>query len=75
MNSNQKENTEPKFLTPAELVERYKGQLSEKTLANWRTQGTGPKFTRAGGRILYPFAEVIAWENTRTVSSTSQYGK
>jgi len=27
--------------------------LSEKTLRNWRSVGGGPRFTRAGGRILY----------------------
>ncbi len=25
----------------------------EKTLANWRSQGKGPKFIRVGGRIFY----------------------
>lgn len=61
------------FLTPAELVERYNGTVSTRTLANWRSAGISPPFTKVGGRILYPLRELIEWENKRTVASTSQY--
>lgn len=64
----------PKYLTPKELSDRYNGRISVGTLANWRSSGnTGPKFTRIGGRIMYPEHEVIAWEQRRTVSNTSEY--
>lgn len=42
------------------------------TLANWRTQGTGPKFIKAGGRIAYDPADIEAWKATRRVGSTSE---
>jgi hypothetical protein len=42
-------------------------------LANWRWSGTGPKFTRVGGRILYKLNELVEWEDKRTVEHTSEY--
>lgn len=32
--------------------------MAPQTLANWRSQGKGPAFTRVGGRIRYTSAEV-----------------
>ena len=61
------------YLTPDELSRRLRGAISVRTLANWRTQGQGPKYTKAGGRILYPLAEVMRWEQARTVSGTDGY--
>lgn len=65
--------TEKLFLTPAELVKRYQGKISTRTLANWRSQGTSPPFCKVGGRILYPLEELIEWERRRTVASTNSY--
>lgn len=62
------------YLTPDDLVERYKGKITVRTLANWRSQGISPPFTKIGGRILYEAAELEDWERRRTVSSTAQYG-
>lgn len=64
-----------KYLTPAEVSQRYGGRISVRTLANWRFLGNGPKFTRVGGRILYDLAELIQWEDRRTVEHTGQYKK
>lgn len=63
-----------KYLTPSDLVERYQGKITVRTLANWRSQGISPPFTKIGGRILYEASELEAWERRRTVSSTAQYG-
>lgn len=63
------------FLTPSELVERYSGKVTIRTLANWRSAGISPPFTKVGGRILYPLVQLTEWEKKRTVESTSQYGK
>jgi hypothetical protein len=60
-------------MTPAEVSERYNGAVSVRTLANWRWAGNGPKFTRIGGKILYPTAELEQWEEKRTVEHTSAY--
>lgn len=67
--------TVKEYLTPTEVVERYQGKITVRTLANWRSQGVSPPFTKVGGRILYPLEKLIEWERRRTVSGTSMYGK
>lgn len=61
------------FFSPAELVERYGNKITIRTLANWRSYGVSPPFTKIGGRILYPVKDVIDWERKRTVGSTGSY--
>lgn len=61
------------YLTPEELSKRYRGRVAVRTLANWRCLGYGPKFSKIGGRILYPLHEIEAWESRRTADSTSGY--
>lgn len=63
------------YLTPAQLSDRFGGRITVRTLANWRWSGSGPKFTRIGGRILYPRKDLEEWEERRTVEHTSQYRK
>jgi len=48
-------------LTPARVAARYEG-ITEKTLADWRYKGTGPRFFRAGKRVFYRAADLLAWE-------------
>lgn len=57
------------YLTPAELVDRYKRTITIRTLANWRSTGDGPKYTKIGGRVLYPMTAVISWEESRTLGA------
>ena len=40
------------LIAPGEMAARLK--LTEKTLANLRSKGTGPKWTKIGGRVRYP---------------------
>lgn len=54
------------YLTPKEVSQRYKGKISERTLANWRSSGDGPAFTKVGGRVLYSVEAIEAWERKRT---------
>lgn len=63
------------YLTPAQVSERYSSQISVRTLANWRYLGTGPKFMKLGGRVVYSQRELEAWETKATVQSTSGYRK
>lgn len=62
---------ESDFLTPDELVSRYKGNISVKTLANWRTKGGGPEYMKIGGKIMYSMDAVTMWERLRTYGSTA----
>ena len=52
--------TDPGHLTPYELSRRWR--LSGRTLEKWRQRRVGPRYLRVGGRILYPHAEVTAYE-------------
>lgn len=36
-------------------------RISMPTLARWAAEGKGPKFRKAGGRVLYMREDVIAW--------------
>lgn len=54
------------YLTPKELSERYKNKITIRTLANWRSSGEGPKFTKIGGRVLYHLDKIMEWEAKRT---------
>lgn len=63
-----------KFLTPQQLAQRWVGAVTTGTLANWRCQKVGPTFAKLRGRILYPLAEVEAWEaqNIHTANSNGE---
>ena len=43
-------------LTPAQVEREY--NIKEKTLANWRSQKKGPKYSKAGRTILYRRANI-----------------
>lgn len=57
--------SENQFLTPAELTDRYKGRVTQRTLANWRSTGQGPRFIKVGGRVMYPVDSIAEWETKR----------
>ncbi len=50
------------YLTPAELAERWRNVVSLSTLDNWRSQQRGPRWFKAGGRVLYPVTEIVQYE-------------
>ncbi len=52
----------PIFLTLEEVVERYRGQVSEGTLRNWCSMRIGPSFIKIGKAILYPLEELDRWD-------------
>jgi hypothetical protein len=56
------------LLTPAEVSERYRNKIKVKTLANWRSNGEGPKYVKIGGAVLYPVEELVQWERKRIIS-------
>jgi hypothetical protein len=47
------------FLTLNEVIERYRGQISEGTLRNWRSMRVGPSFLKVGKAVLYPLELLI----------------
>ena len=58
------------YLTSNELAERY--TIHERTVANWRTTGFGPKFVKIGSSVRYRASDVKAWEESRTAENTTQ---
>ncbi|ART69105.1 DNA-binding protein [Mycobacterium dioxanotrophicus] len=48
------------WLTRTELAEREK--LPVATLAQWASQGKGPRYARFGRHCRYRLSDVIAWE-------------
>jgi hypothetical protein len=51
------EETKP-LLVKATDIDRVVVGLSPKTLANWRSQGVGPKYFVVNGSIYYSFREL-----------------
>ena len=58
------------FLTSAEAAEFLR--ISHRTLERFRVEGTGPKFMKAGRRVLYREQDLLGWLETRTFSSTAE---
>jgi len=60
---------QPVYLTPEQAGEIL--SLSPRTLEKLRSNGGGPNFRKLGRRIRYTRADVDAWANSRSFSSTS----
>ncbi len=55
------------YLTLEEVVERYRNQVSEGTLRNWRSKRIGPSFIKIGKSVLYPVNELDRWDRSNLV--------
>lgn len=62
--------TLPKFLTTAELAESL--QVTERTIINMRSEGTGPSFVVIGRSIRYPPRSVQEWLDSRKQGAPSR---
>jgi len=58
------------FLTQTEAAEFLR--LSPRTLERHRVAGTGPRFVKAGRRVLYRHEDLEAWATANTFTSTSE---
>jgi predicted DNA-binding transcriptional regulator AlpA len=47
------------LLLPAEAAELLR--RGPRTLARWRAEGVGPRYSKVGSRILYPRGEIEEW--------------
>lgn len=56
-----------KFLTPEEVSERYRGEISVGTLRNWRAMRIGPAFVKIGKAVLYPIDQLDTWDQKNMV--------
>lgn len=55
------------FLTLDEVIGRYRDQISEGTLRNWRSKRVGPSFLKLGKAVLYPLEELERWDRRNLV--------
>jgi predicted DNA-binding transcriptional regulator AlpA len=53
-------------LATAAEVAAALGDVSEKTLANWRSLGTGPAYVKVGRLVRYQWSAVDTWLSERT---------
>jgi len=60
------------YLTPEEVVARYRDELTLGTLRNWRAMRVGPDFIKIGKAVLYPQASLDAWDKQNLVSCNTQ---
>jgi predicted DNA-binding transcriptional regulator AlpA len=54
-----------KHLSPEDLAERE--GVPVQTIYSWNKTGTGPRVMKIGRHCRYRLADVIAWEDSRTV--------
>lgn len=59
----------PAHLNQLELARRW--SMSPRTLERWRWTGEGPHFLKIGKRVIYPLAEIEAFETERLMAGTS----
>ena len=62
-------NLPPRYLRTPEAA-RFLG-LSGRTLEKHRTYGTGPRYSKLGGRVVYQLEDLQAWVARGAKSSTS----
>lgn len=55
--------SDDEFLTASEAAAKLR--IAKRTLDNHRWKGTGPKFRRHGGRIVYRHSDLLAWSEER----------
>ncbi|MBS1834392.1 MAG: helix-turn-helix domain-containing protein [Acidobacteria bacterium] len=62
----------PRYLRTQEAA-RFLG-LSPRTLEKHRTYGTGPRYSKLGGRVVYAMDDLQEWANRGRKTSTSDPG-
>ncbi|MFZ6848084.1 MAG: helix-turn-helix transcriptional regulator [Thiobacillaceae bacterium] len=57
-------------LSENELAQHW--GVSPKTLQRWRSEGRGPYYMKLSKRVVYPLAEIRAYEHSALHASTSE---
>ena len=58
------------YLTQAEAADHLR--ISPRTLERYRVAGNGPRFVKAGRRVIYRRGDLEAWTEAHTFTSTTQ---
>lgn len=69
------QSTDPQaqYGTPRQIEQVF--GLSTSFLAKYRSQGCGPAYVKAFGKVLYKFTDVEEWLEARKVRSTRDYSE
>lgn len=57
------------FLTRAEAADLLR--VHAKTMERWAFEGSGPRFRRHNGRVVYARDDLMAWSGRQARTSTS----
>lgn len=57
------------WISRKELAERI--GVAEKTVVEWASKGTGPRYARFGKHVRYRMSDVEAWEEGHLVRSAA----
>ena len=57
-----------RHLNQGEVASRW--DVSPRTLERWRWTGTGPRFLKVGGRVVYRVEDIEAYEAEQLRTST-----
>jgi predicted DNA-binding transcriptional regulator AlpA len=57
--------------TPEDLAE-YLNDIPVKTLAEWRSKGTGPRYRKIGRHVRYDWRDIRAWLAQQAVSGSGR---
>ena len=64
------EELQPLFVKATD-IDRIVVGLSPKTLANWRSQGVGPKYFLVNGSVYYSYAELEKYFGKHAVETSN----
>ncbi len=56
------------YLSPDELMRRWRFKITLKTLSNWRSLKQGPSFVKQCGCPLYPIEAVLEYERCHAMT-------
>ncbi|WP_417586000.1 hypothetical protein [Nitrincola sp.] len=56
-------------LTPAQLSDRWGGQVKPSTLANWRHKKVGPTYVKLCGTVMYRLTDIEKWEYAQQIQT------
>lgn len=59
-----------RHLTPEDLAGRM--GVPVKTVYDWNSKGTGPRYMKIGRHARYRLADVVAWENAQFADAGSR---
>jgi hypothetical protein len=64
--------TSTPYVLPRAACAYLNDAVTERTLAQWRWMGIGPRFVKVGNRVLYRYSWIDTWLEEQSRTSTSE---